>query len=207
MRDKPKPTDFISIRPGVLTSSECDDIVKYFEKETKFEEAKIYLPHKSVESGERHKKGKGRSGTIAWDKNFSCPHYGKFLQQITDFNLKWGYNLSGHFDLQFARYDVGDYFNRHADTYMDLGHFHAAYRKQSTRKISASIQLSDDNEYEGCNLRVFYDKNEKGSSAIGFSRKKGDMVIFPSFIPHEITPVEKGQRNALVIWAHGPDWK
>jgi len=58
---------------------------------------------------------------------------------------------------------------------------------ESTRKLSYTIQLSDDSKYE--------------------IRKKGNITIFPSYVWHRVTPVTKGDRYALVGWVHGPTFK
>ena len=73
---------------------------------------------------------------------------------------------------------------------------------ESTRKLSYTIQLSDDNEYEGGDLQfgpVVESKPE--------IRKKGNITIFPSYVWHRVTPVTKGDRYALVGWVHGPTFK
>ena len=36
---------------------------------------------------------------------------------------------------------------------------------------------------------------------------KGTIVIFPGFIWHKVTPVTKGKRHTLVIWALGKKFK
>ena len=35
----------------------------------------------------------------------------------------------------------------------------------------------------------------------------GDLVVFPSYVLHEVTPVTKGERNSLVCWVTGPSFK
>ena len=38
-------------------------------------------------------------------------------------------------------------------------------------------------------------------------REKGRVLIFPSFLPHKVTPVTKGVRKSLVTWMEGPAWR
>ena len=38
-------------------------------------------------------------------------------------------------------------------------------------------------------------------------RQKGMCIIYPSFLPHRVTKVTKGTRNAIVGWIHGPTFK
>jgi PKHD-type hydroxylase len=35
---------------------------------------------------------------------------------------------------------------------------------------------------------------------------RGEIVIFPSFILHRVTPVTKGKRRVIVGWALGPNF-
>ena len=39
------------------------------------------------------------------------------------------------------------------------------------------------------------------------SKAQGTLILFPSFILHEVTPVTKGERNSLVSWITGKPFK
>lgn len=79
------------------------------------------------------------------------------------------------------------------DWHVDIGNGEAA-----TRKISISVMLTDPSEYEGGDLIL----NNFGS-IINSSREQGSINLFPSYLPHTVTPVTKGSRWVLVIWVHG----
>ena len=65
----------------------------------------------------------------------------------------------------------------------------------STRKISISLILNDN--YEGGELGFF-------SEGESFIRPEAGMAVcFPSFMPHCVTPVTKGERWSLVCWVGG----
>lgn len=68
------------------------------------------------------------------------------------------------------------------------------------RKLSFSIQLTDEKEYEGGEL-IFY-KNGKEKVA---PKSKGTIVFFKSDMDHEVKPVKKGIRRSLVGWVNGPN--
>jgi PKHD-type hydroxylase len=75
---------------------------------------------------------------------------------------------------------------------------------QSTRKLSYTIQLSDSNEYEGGDLEFF----DGGSNMTNPEfRQKGNIIVFPSYAWHHITPITKGIRYAMVGWIHGPTYR
>jgi PKHD-type hydroxylase len=70
------------------------------------------------------------------------------------------------------------------------------------RKISFTIQLSDETDYEGGDF-ILYNNLDDGFKKM--TRKKGSMIFFHSNIEHEVTPVTKGVRYSLVSWVNGPN--
>ena len=74
--------------------------------------------------------------------------------------------------------------------------------QESTRKLSFTIQLSDSNDYKGGDLQFIHTEEHKSKI-----RQKGDIIIFPSYVWHRVTPITEGKRHALVGWIHGPAFK
>ena len=72
----------------------------------------------------------------------------------------------------------------------------------SVRKLSISIQLTDPEEYEGGELYLYDD--DKGTL---MDKTQGTLIIFPSYVLHEVMPVTKGERNSLVTWVTGKQFK
>ena len=70
------------------------------------------------------------------------------------------------------------------------------------RKLSVTVQLSDPSEYEGGGFEFLECPNPDESS-----RKKGTVLVFPSYLKHRVLPVTKGTRKSLVAWFEGPRWK
>jgi len=70
------------------------------------------------------------------------------------------------------------------------------------RKISISIQLTDPTEYEGGELYLYED--DKGTL---MDKTQGTLIMFPSYVLHEVMPVTKGERNSLVTWVTGKQFK
>ena len=76
----------------------------------------------------------------------------------------------------------------------------------SHRKLSMTIQLSDPDDYEGGDF--VFNVNQIGQSPDREQlRKKGTVLVFPSFIMHGVKPVTKGTRKSLVSWIEGPTWR
>jgi predicted 2-oxoglutarate/Fe(II)-dependent dioxygenase YbiX/alkylated DNA repair dioxygenase AlkB len=95
--------------------------------------------------------------------------------------------------LQLIHYSATDDVPGHYDWHVDAGKGESA-----TRKISLTVQLTDPDKYKGCDLEVF----DHGGQ-ITAPRDQGAISLFPSYMPHRVTPIEYGERYALVIWIHG----
>jgi hypothetical protein len=101
------------------------------------------------------------------------------------------------FDAQFVelyelkRYEPQDHFGLHTDNYYGI-------KANLDRKITMSIQLNDRSDYVGGYLTV---------AKRPFKLTKGSIIAFPSFFPHEVTPIIKGDRWSLINWAWGPYWR
>lgn len=88
-------------------------------------------------------------------------------------------------------YSATDHFN---SWHMDAGPGNTRYRK-----LTAIVMLSDQSEYTGGNFQV---------ACYGtIPLNKGDIVIFPAFTMHRVTPVVSGLRRTLVHRAIGARFK
>lgn len=123
--------------------------------------------------------------------------YDKIVFLLKDANKNmWNFNITNIIDkLQLSEYE-GD--NRqeeqgHYDWHMDFG------ENNSTRKISLTVQLSNENDYENGDLEFMVHR-----TILKAPREKGSVIIFPSYLTHRVTNVTKGKRKSLVFWIHGP---
>jgi PKHD-type hydroxylase len=67
-----------------------------------------------------------------------------------------------------------------------------------------TVSLVDGSEYEGGDFQLdFRNEEENNPYTVKKVRKKGSVVIFPSFVWHRVTPVTSGQRYSLVCWTLG----
>lgn len=77
------------------------------------------------------------------------------------------------------------------------------------RKLSFILNLTDGNEYEGGDI-LFDLGNHNTEGQIyknEIMRKRGTVIVFPSFVYHCVTPVTKGKRMSLVNWCLGRPFK
>jgi PKHD-type hydroxylase len=120
--------------------------------------------------------------------------YDKICQYVIDANdTHFKADIIGFMeDMQVLHYgeDIGGgHYNWHIDCGPGL----------STRKLSVILQLSDPNDYTGCELEV--------SAVPNIPKEQGTLIIFPSYTPHRVTKLITGNRNSLVVWVNGPPYK
>jgi len=119
-------------------------------------------------------------------------------KRITDIIIEnnstyYNYDLTYLERLQFTYYSSKEQgcYNKHIDPLQwNLPH---------NRKLSFVMQLSDPSEYEGGELLL-----HNSMDPITIEKRKGRIILFPSYTLHEVTPVTQGERYSLVNWVHGP---
>jgi PKHD-type hydroxylase len=148
---------------------------------------------KGLVQGITYGKSNARKSQISW--LYPVDDLGWAFQKVTDIvkELNKEYFKFDIFGLnegfQFTNYKApSDKYKQHVDR---------AYGT-AVRKLSISIQLTDPKEYKGGEL-ILYD-GDKGSP---MSKEQGNLIIFPSYVLHEVKPVTKGERNSLVCWVTG----
>lgn len=107
------------------------------------------------------------------------------------------YHLTGFADpFQYSVYssERNAHFGWHADQ----------FEREIPRKLSFSLQLSDPDSYEGCDLEIFGGSTRKPVAA---PRTRGALIAFPSYVMHRVTPIKSGVRKALILWAGGPNFR
>ena len=108
-------------------------------------------------------------------------------------DANFGYDLATDpEEVQISKYEVGQFYGKHQDF---------GYNKDTishTRKLSITVQLSSEEEYEGGELVL-----ESGDNVFTCPKSKGTILIFDSRIIHQVKPVTSGVRYSLVKWIHG----
>jgi PKHD-type hydroxylase len=123
------------------------------------------------------------------------------FRRVTDITLNlnerfFKFDLFGlNEGFQFTNYEApsGKY-GKHVDRGINI----------PVRKLSISIQLTNPDEYKGGELKL-YDGDD--DEAIVMDKTQGTLIIFPSYVLHEVMPVTKGERNSLVTWVTGKQFK
>lgn len=115
-----------------------------------------------------------------------------YIKYANSANFNYELSDSDYEPMQISRYESGQYYNSHID-------FSFSKNNPSfTRKLSLSLQISNEDQYEGGDLLLTLPDKE-----LKVSRKKGTIIIFDSRLIHRVTEVTTGVRYSAVKWAHG----
>jgi len=174
---------------NIFTPEECAHIVKIGKK--------LCLEKGKVSSKKPKEDDKIRKSKISWifpsgETQFIFERVSKTVLNLNE--RFFGFDITSMSEgFQFTNYKApGSHYGKHVDRSTDT----------LIRKLSVSVQLTDSSKYEGGDLLL-----HDGPKGIKMKRQIGDLVVFPSFVLHEVTPVTKGERNSLVCWVTGPSFK
>ena len=182
-----------AVKKGVFTKEECDNIIAIGDTYP----SKLDTMGYADEGNEEGKEHSHRESFVSWlPQDLSIPVlnmlWSRFHDTIAELNhTMWGFDLKFMWEAaQYTRYAI----NGHFDYHMDVGK-----GSMAVRKISSVLLLSDPAEYEGGVLQLYHEK--------AIPLEQGDVVCFPSYMLHRVTPVTMGTRRSIVLWAGGSYWK
>ena len=188
---EPKWKSYIVTTDGpIFTPEQCQDIIKIGR-----DQPKIQAQIGASKEGEVDLKK--RTSDISWIPfNKAEPMY----EIIQDLMLRTNINHFGFEGMrltelaQYTEYQADGFYDWHVDN-------DVTFEKQPpVRKISMTLALSPDDEYEGGGLELM-------SEGKFIRPKQGHAVFFASFCRHRAVQVTKGIRRSLVMWFGGPPFK
>ena len=177
---------FYSYWQGAFTKEECKKIIQIAKK-------------KGLIKGTTFGKNKSdvRKSKISW--LYPSDEMEWVFRRVTDMVLDlnkrfFNFDVFGlNEGFQFTNYKApSNKYGKHVDRSSDF----------IVRKLSISIQLTDPKEYEGGELYLYED-----DQGVLMDKKQGTLIMFPSYVLHEVKPVTKGERNSLVTWVTGNQFK
>lgn len=134
------------------------------------------------------------------DKNLWLFQKLLYVAQETNNNF-FNFELSGFDFFQYTEYTgAGSNYNWHID--MVYGE-NLPKSLQLTRKLSASLILSDPSEYKGGEFEIM----TGGQEVEQIRQEKGSIIFFPSFMMHRVAPLTEGKRRSIVFWVLGPKFR
>ena len=196
---------------SVIPPKICDDIIEYGKSQQ--EQIALtgdYDPEKVSEDDIKDVSKKRKSNVVwmndRWIYNEIQP-YINLANKNAGWNFEWNYSES----CQFTKYGKEQFYDWHCDSWEKPYNRPDDLSKHGKiRKLSVTVSLSDETEYEGGNFEFDFRNNDKGSNQPRLCkeiRPKGSVVVFPSFVWHRVKPVTSGTRYSLVIWNLGKPWK
>jgi len=129
--------------------------------------------------------------------------------QTANTQAKWNYEYDYCEAAQYTIYGKNQHYGWHTDQSDEPYQSDDINFNGKTRKLSCTLLLNNSNEYEGGDFEFDF-RNFKTGSNIKKANElenQGDLIIFPSFMWHRVTPVTKGVRKSLVVWYIEPPFK
>lgn len=197
------------IIPNAVPIHICDKIVKYGNEHKQkmavtgnISKRKKPLTQKEIKDLKKHRNSRVTFLNDWWIQRHVFPAI-----QEANIVAKWNLSITGHESMQFTKYNKGQFYDWHYDSWVD------PYKNNTVRKLSVTVSLSDENDFEGGDLEFAIQDNnareplKKLLRTCHEVRKKGSLVVFPSFLWHRVTPVIRGTRYSLVIWSTGEPYR
>jgi len=178
----------------VFTPEQCQNIIDAGHRE-KAQKAQV--------GSERGPKGgkyntKMRITTISWIPFTALPEMYKRIELVMNQvnGNHFGYEgMQLTEPAQFTEYPKGGFYDWHMDAEVSGIH------EPPVRKISMTILLSNQSEFEGGDLEFMSEGNKPPALV------QGQAIFFCSWIRHRVVKVKKGIRRSLVMWFGGPPFK
>jgi len=123
--------------------------------------------------------------------------------QQAGWNFQWDWNECS----QFTIYEKGHYYGWHTDQGPNAIKHKSKNLNGKTRKLSLTLQLTDKTKYEGGDFQFKWIQDDKegllNTITVDDAKDIGTIIIFPSFIYHQVLPITQGKRESLVNWSVG----
>ena len=192
----------------------CDEIIKYgLDQQEQLALTGKFDADKDKELNAEQLKdlSKKRKSNVVWMNDrwiYKEIHpYIRQANQSAGWNFEWDFSES----CQFTKYKENQFYDWHCDSWdKPYDKPDDKNRHGKIRKLSVTVSLSDETEYEGGDFEFDFRNNDGGKtqpSVCKEIRPKGSVVVFPSFVWHRVKPVISGTRYSLVIWNLGWPFK
>ena len=192
---------FVVHKDDFLTEKRCDELIDMFSKSEQYK-ATVAGTYKG-------------NGSDVVNENVRKVQEVRFSEDIV---LSDGFNLNKNLTMAcemantlFFNFDTSNQLSnirmlRYEDTGKYDWHLDIGNEETSVRKITAIVQLSNESDYEGGNFEFSMTDETGKDTAVG-SRKKGSLILFPSYLGHRVSPLTSGVRYSILTWMLGNAFK
>ena len=177
----------------IFSPEQCQNIIDMGHQQ-KTQDALV--GHKEKAAGKHDTKK--RITTISWIPFTALPDMYKIIErtmkQVNGNHFGYeGMQLTEY--AQFTEYPKGGFYDWHMDAEINCQY------EPPVRKISMTILLSPQDEFEGGDLEFMTEGNKPPQLL------QGQAIFFCSMLRHRVSKVKKGMRRSLVQWFGGPPFK
>ena len=193
--------------PRAVSKKECENLLEYCIKNTKFREASMMSMGKSDVDADNY--GRVDPRIRKTDIAFVTPD-GSTDNKVNEIawhfltmanEIKFNYKFDSFQPVQFARYRDGGHYGWHQDVNES-----GISSDGELRKLSLTFSLSDPKTYEGGHLEFYRGERLMTEQENKDIRDQGSVIVFDSRDYHRVTPVTKGIRYSIVCWTVGPNF-
>ena len=196
---------------SVIPPKICDDIIEYGKSQQ--EQIALtgdYDPEKVSEDDIKDVSKKRKSNVVWMSDRWIYKEIHPYIIQANA-NAGWNFEWDHSEACQFTKYGKEQFYDWHCDSWdKPYNKPDDPSRHGKIRKLSVTVSLSDETEYEGGDFEFDFRNTDSGSNQPRLCkeiRPKGSVVVFPSFVWHRVKPVTSGTRYSLVIWNLGKPWR
>lgn len=172
--------------PGALSKEQVVKLKHYFETDENIE-------HNQLQDDSVFKRYKAQTKDIPDDIKLVLEHC------ILDANKTFDVILHDPVEFQrfiFSKYQTGDFLAQHHDLSMPDVSDH--------QKLTCVVLLN--NDFEGGDFCITL-QNKYGKEPHKVKFETGDVLIFPSWVQHHVTPIKSGIRKSMTTWIMGPRYR
>tara|TARA_S200000501_G_C20837704_1_gene750148 strand:+ start:1331 stop:1951 length:621 start_codon:yes stop_codon:yes gene_type:complete len=198
--------NYFYVFSGGLPSRLCDDLITYGEQKTQ----EIAMTGNQLQAPKNKqdfaKLYKTRNSSVCWLEEPWI--YNAIMPFVKEANQQagWNFEYSISESCQWTKYAETQHYTWHVDQFKKPIDRPGTPFYGLIRKLSVTVSLAEGDTYEGGDLE--FDLRNNGDSTPNIiksldARKKGSIIVFPSFLWHRVAPVTKGTRYSLVIWSLG----
>ena len=172
---------------AALPPQQCNQLVALCQAECTMQDGTTF------NQGDYTVKNTIRDTRIGWTHNQAIKDIVEYYYQEANRNA-FSFDASYIPAIQYGEYAEGNFYGWHHDINWQAD-------SPYDRKLSVIIQLTDPREYTGGRFEFKHVENPTGFLS------QGSVLVFPSYLEHQVTRVESGLRRSLVAWVEGPRWR
>ena len=190
----------------------CDEIIKYgLDQQEQLALTGDLNPDEELTEEQLKDLSKKRKSHLVWmNERWIYREIHPYIHQANA-NAGWNFDWDFSESCQFTKYKEGEFYDWHCDSWdKPYDKPDEPDRHGKIRKLSVTVSLSDETEYEGGDFEFDFrnkDAEKSQPQVCKELRPKGSIVVFPSFVWHRVKPVISGTRHSLVVWNLGKPFR